>query len=70
MDQPTLSLKRTGGQVLIEALIAFLFVLSFLLFLQFFYFQAQKEIQKERISQKTVTVKRSLWFKPHRGDIK
>ena len=71
MAQPALSLKTIRGQILIEALVAFLFVLFFLLFLQFFYFRAQEDIQRERLTGgQTVKSNKALWLKSYEREFK
>ncbi|MBC6414977.1 MAG: hypothetical protein GDA46_01100 [Bdellovibrionales bacterium] len=63
MGQFSLSLKKTlnsKGQILIEFLLGFIFMFSFLWFLQILYFHSQESIQKERLSSKEI--KKAPWF--------
>ena len=79
MDKRPLSLESYGkklhisrkfymllekGQILIEGLFFIIFVLSFLLAVQFFQKKARREIQKERLSkQKFYKARKAPWLK-------
>lgn len=72
MDKPTLSLnffrkkgffiKNFKGQMIAEALLVFLFLISFLSFVQYFYIKAKSGIQQHRLSSQPIK-KQSPWFK-------
>lgn len=65
MESYSLSLKffvSVRGQVLIEGLVFMIFILSFLLTVQFFQSVAREEIQKQRLSLKrSKPVKKDNW---------
>ena len=55
-----LSLKKTQGQTLVEALLSVIAAFSFLWLLQGLYLQSQESIQKERLSSKA-SKKQAPW---------
>ena len=83
MDQQALSLNlfkrkiihinrefhlQEKGQILLEGLFFIIFILSFLLAVQFFQQIARKEIQKERLSkQKSYKIRKAPWVKNKEG---
>ena len=70
MAQRALSLvKSSNGQILIEGLFIIAFLIAFLILLQAFHLTAQSQIQKERLSKRTIK-KQAPWLKSlKKGDL-